>query len=539
MKVVRNAVEAFGADYLQWRGLVRPLINACFRAAPSTEQMAKQSKNPRLVPWIMRIMMVLVGVFFAAFSGFLPSLFLFSLVALSAVGALVFFMLLQDFQAVAVSPIDHEVLGHRPVGPRTYLATRLAVTMAHEGIVAGLLMGPAVLVCGFRFGWLPAAGLVLATLLLVLSIVLALIAVYATLIEKVGRERLTRALTYMQLLLSCIYLIPLLLQERMIAAIEGMGEGGPEGWLLALPTTWFAGFVSLLSGGSAPGDWLAAAAAVASCGALGWFARDKLSLSSAQQLGSAQNTQTKRRSERSRSLRRAALPKRLNVATTLIRGQFRHDTQLRLGAFSMLPLFVIYFFLSLRAPGTVDPFIPGAATLPLVGIHFAILAAPVLYLEMLYASDSYQAGWIFFATPADRSRVAADARHCVTLFLFLPFLVMAAISLAWLFEAVWHGVAHALFLGCLGILAMQVSQYLAPRLPFTLPRKQRRTAAMLGQMACMGLLSGVLGPYTKFAYPRPAWAIGTFAVAALSVGVMERLLPRRLNRRLRWLESEG
>ena len=269
------------------------------------------------------------------------------------------------------------------------------------------------------------------------------------------------------------------------------------------------------------------------------MARDKLSLSSAQKLGARLQAQSRETSERGRPGRPGIKLRRLNAAATLIRGQFRHDTQFRMGAFALLPLFVIYLFLTLREPGTVDPFVLGATVFPLFGIHFAVLAAPVMYLEMLFASDSYRAGWIFFATPVDRARVASDARHCVTLFLFLPFLAVVAISLAWRFDAIWHGLAHAFLLGCVGILAMQVSQYLAPRLPFTLPQKQRRNFVIGGQLALMGILSAFLGPYTAFAYPRPSRAIGTFAFVALSVIVMEVLLPRRLNRRLRWLESEG
>lgn len=539
MKLLRLAVEATGADYAQWRGLVRPLMKTGFRGAPSAEQIAKQSKRPKLVPWMMRFMMLFVGLFIAALCGFLPGLFLFSLVALSGVALFVFFMLLQDFQAVAVSPLDHQVLGHRPVSPRTYLLTRLTVTMAHEGLVSSLLVGPSVIVCGFRFGWLPAAGLLLATGLMVLGLVLALIAMYSTLIDKVGADKLKRVLAYSQLLLSCVYLVPLLLQERAFAVIEAMDGVGLEGWLVALPTAWFAAFASLFSGSPGPGEWLGAGAAVASCGGLGWLARDKLSLSSAQKLGATLQAQSREHSERGRPARPGIRFKRLNATATLIRGQFRHDTQFRMGAFALLPLFVIYLFLTLREPGTVDPFVSGATVFPLFGIHFAVLAAPVMYLEMLFASESYRAGWIFFATPVDRARVASDARHCVTLFLFVPFLVVVAISLAWRFDAIWHGLAHAFLLACVGILAMQVSQYLAPRLPFTLPQKQRRNFVIAGQMALMGLLSGLLGPYTAFAYPRPSWAIGTFAFVAVGVMVMEGLLPRRLNRRLRWLESEG
>ena len=540
MSVLRVAVEALGADYVQWRGLVGPLIRVGFRTSQSTAQITQQGKKPRLVSWLMTLMMGLMGLFLALMAFILPKLFLLSLLVVTATALVVFFLLLANFQAVAVSPSDYQVLGYRPVSPRTYLLTRLTVTLAHQGIVAGLLAGPSVVVCGFRFGWICAVVLVLAVAMTVLGITLALISIYGSIIRRVGARRLTRTLSYIQLSLAGIYVIPLLLMERVEPSLEGLRELAPEGWILALPTVWFASIASLAGGGAGMSEWLAAALAFASLGVLGWIARDKLSLASAQQLGQVLENQAQSDSEQKHSGGKGELLGRLNVAARLIRGQFRHDTRFRMGVFGMVPLLVIYVAMSIRAPGTVDPFVGGATTFPLLGIHLAVLLAPVVFLEQLYANQSYRAGWIFYATPVDRARLAGDARHCVTLFFFVPFLALAGICLAWLFEAVWHALAHVVLLGCLGVLGMQVSQFLAPRLPFALPVKRKRTSVLpsLLMIAVSGLGVAV-GPYTVFAYARPGWAIGTFVGVAVGVGLMELLLPGRLNRRLRWLESEG
>lgn len=540
MNLVSGAVGALGGDYRQWRALFRTLIKVGFRTSLAAEQMTQQGKRTGFVSWMMVIAMGIVGAYVGVLTLIAPGPFSLGLFALTTAVIAVFFLLLANFQSVAISPMDYQALGHRPVSPRTYLLARLAVTFAHQGINAGLIVGPSVVVCGIRFGWLAAIGLALAAGLLLLTIVLALIAFYSGLIEKVGANRLSRAMSYSQLFLGAIYLVPVLFMDKLAPHLRTMQALEPEGWLLTLPSAWFAGLAGLFGGAGAAGHWLCAALALSVPVALGWVARDRLSLASAQKLAESVSVDTDRQSKRRRQAGNRMRLGRLSVASGLIRGQFRHDTQFRMGVFSLVPLVVFYFIMALRNSGSVDPFVPGSSVWPLFGIHFALLLAPTLLLEQLHWSTSYRAGWIFFSTPVDRARLAADARHCVSLYFLVPFLAVAGACLAWLFEAVWHALVHVVLLGLVGVFLMQANQYLWPRLPFTMrPVQRRQTGLLVGQMAGMGLMSALVGPYASFAYPRPAWATGTFAVVACGVVLMESRLPRRLNRRLRWLEEQG
>ena len=431
------------------------------------------------------------------------------------------------------------MLGHRPVSPRTYLAARLAVLMASQGIAAALIAGPSVLLCGFRFGWPAAAGLLLAAFLLALLVALVLISVYAGLVGKLRGRWLSRALISVQVVLAGLYMALLLFQDRALAGLAEIGPG-PEGWLLALPTAWFAGLAAMGAGELTGGVWICLAGVVGSIGGLGWFARDKIPLNSARNLGRMQDQGAERRTARLKPAGRGEALGRIGAVATLIRAQFRHDMQLKMGAVGLLPVFGIVFLVAFQTTGTLDPFVPGASKLGLGSINFGVLAISFMIFEQLYASESYRAGWIFFATPADRARLAAQTRYCVTLFLFLPCLTFAAICFAWRFEAVWHGLVHVFLLGCLGILAMQTSQFVWPRLPFTRPlNRARAMLPIFVQLLGVGVISSLLALYAPFAYARPPWAIGTFAAAALAVVLMERILPARLNRKLRWLESEG
>ena len=538
MNPVRAVTRTLGVDYAQWRGLLRPLMNVSFRAQQDSMQRGKRTKNARPVSWPMMIVMLVIGLFIVNLAGRLPNAFALSLGTLTLVAATQLLLLLQNFEAVAVTRQDYEALGHRPVGPRTYLAARLTVIMAHQGIITALLAGPSILACGLRFGWLPAAAMILAAVLLAFCTVLLVIAAFATLMKGVGAEKLARALSYAQFLLLALYLAPMFYEEWAIALLGGVGSG-PNGWILALPTAWFAGLASLASGDFSVSAWAGLLGVLGSSGGLAWFARDKLSLASAQKLGAVASESARRRSER-QSRAWFGGPRRLGWPATLVRGQLRHDMRLRMGAIVVLSLFGFYLVLSLQMSGPMDPFVPGGSALALFGIHASVLLAPVLLLESLYASESWRAGWIFFATPADRARCAAQVRHAVTLYFFLPYLALAAIGLAWRFEQVWHGLAHALLLGCLGVLIMQLSQFLWPRLPFSLPhnRTRARLPSFVLLFGCM-FVAGPLGLYVEFAYARPAWTIGTFAGAVLGVLAMERILPARMNRKLRWMTSEG
>ena len=538
MTAVRALIEALGADYGQWRGLVRPLMQVSFRLMQNSTQAAGRGNKARPVSWFTIVLMLSIGLVFASLAGKLGNVFASSLATLTYMLVAVLFLLLQNFRAVTVTPQDYEVLGHRPVSPRTYLVARLTVVMAQQAIITALLAGPAVLVCGFRFGWMPALALLLAAVLLVFCALLLAISTFATVIENVSGERLARALTWVQLALFALYLGPLLFEEWVIALIEGVGTG-PQGWLLALPTAWFAGLATLAAGEFTAETWACLLAVLGSGGGLAWLARDKLSLASGQKLASTAAASAKSRSEGRFTGRSRPGKSRLGPAATLAWRQLRHDMRLRMGVIGTVPLFALYFILSFQMPGPVDPFVPGAnapGALALMGIHASVIVAPALLLEQLYYSESCRAAWVFYATPANRAHIAARARHFVTICFFLPYLSLAAIVLAWRFEEAWHALVHVLLLGALGVLIMQVAQFLWPRLPFALaPNHHRaRLPLFLTLLGCFALAAG-LAFYASFAYARPAWAIGTFAVLALCLAGMERVLPARLNRKLRWL----
>ena len=538
MTAIRALIEALGADYGQWRGLVRPLMQVSYRVLQDSMQVAGRKANARPVSWFAIFLMLMFGVLISNLAGIPGNAFSLSLTVLTYVAVTVLYLLLQNFRAVTVTPQDYEVLGHRPVSPRTYLIARLTVVMAQQAIMTTLLAGPSVLACGFRFGWMPALALLLAALLIVFCAVLFAISTFATVIENVGVERLARALTWTQVVLLPLYLGPLFYEEWVSALIEGVGRG-PQGWLLVLPTAWFAGLATLAAGEFTAETWACLLAVLGSSGGLAWLARDKLSLASGRKFASMAAADAKSRSAGRFTGRIRPGKSRLGPAATLAWRQLRHDMRLRMGVIGTVPMFALYFIVMLQLSGPVDPFVSGAnalGALGLVGIHASVMIAPAMLLEQLYHSESWRAAWVFFAAPANRAHIAVRARHIVTICFFLPYLALAAIGLAWRFEEVWHGLVHAVLLGGLGVLIMQVAQFLWPRLPFALAPNRHRARLPLFLTLLGGFsLAAALAFYASFAYARPAWAIGTFAALALCLAGMERVLPARLNRKLRWL----
>ena len=233
-------------------------MNLSYRQLQDRMHRGALGSKARPVAWFAIVMMLFFGLMIANLAARLPNAFSLNLTVLTLVAVTMCYFLLQDFRAVAVTPQDYEVLGHRPVSPRTYLLVRLTVIMAQQAIMTALLAGPSALVCGFRFGWPPALALFLAALLLVFCAVLLALSTFATVIEKTGGKWLARALTWVQLAMIALYIGPLLFESWVTALMEGVGVG-PQGWLLALPTAWFAGLASLASGEFTACCWAASA----------------------------------------------------------------------------------------------------------------------------------------------------------------------------------------------------------------------------------------------------------------------------------------
>ena len=219
------------------------------------------------------------------------------------------------------------------------------------------------------------------------------------------------------------------------------------------------------------------------------FVGHRLSLSYAERLGVMLADS---RPERSRTGRDVLVTRwfssELRVVSTLVRGQFRNDMNFRLAVLSMLPITLLYIFMSLDDGGLPDPFLHlGYEARGLGLIHFAVLGMPLILMENLFRSESYRAAWIFFSTPVDRARLIGNVGNSVAIFFLLPYLAVLAGVFVWSFGSFWHAVIHTAVLGLLAHLALQMLLLAAPRLPFSEPvRKGARIGSFMGAVLLKG-----------------------------------------------------
>ena len=556
MTILRRAVEALGADYSQWRVLTGVMLKCDLRSPNALQMGSPRKKGGRgaRLPWAPLVMHTFFGILIAATieafieatgggSSPLPSVPVVHFAgafALFLISSLVGMIILVDFNSVVVSPDDYQVLAHQPVSSRTYFVVKVTNVLLYTGLVGALLGAPAAILFLFWAGPLLTVAWVVAVMGAVVWTSLAIVCVYAVLVHLIRPQRLRRVLSYVQLLMSVAVFAPMLLM-RTFDRIP-LVEAGPPAALMLVPPTWFAGLLPLAAGEGSAATVLSVVAAFGTIAVLVRYAAGRLSLSYAERLGAiASSSETVRRPAREGGLTMRWFPPRLRVVATLMRGQFRHDMSFRLAVLSLLPITVIYVLMGVGDEGLGDPFVePGFAADGMPLIHLAVLGMPLSLMENLYRSESFRASWIFFASPVDRAGLISGTGTCVTILFLVPYLAALAGLLAWAFGDLWHGVGHAVVLGLIVHLAIQLRILVNPRLPFSQPpRKGSRMGAIFGVMLLAGLAIGVLPLLLWAVYARVEWTIAMILVLAVGGALMPRFVTAWIRPRVGQLEFNG
>lgn len=533
--LLRRPIEALGADYAQWRALTRVMWKIDRNRSGGAVRMGRQTRGS--FPWKLALY-GLFGAFTAVVAGIVPGLLLSATVALSMLGMTVCGIILLDFHAVVVSPDDYAVLGHQPVSSRTYFVVKVTNVLLHTGIIGGLVGGPAVIPFlaghGLAVGaaWLGAvAGTTVAS-------TVGMISVYAALLARVSPDRLSRALSWAQLLLVTVFAVGALFYGEVMDALRTADV--PLWAVLLAPPAWFASLLVLASGEWTANAASAVLAALAGTAGLVYVAAHRLSLSYSERLGALLAAKDAGRSSSWTGVAFAGrLSPELRVVATLMRAQFRHDMRFRMAILGVLPITVIYVLMALQDGALPDPFIErGFAASELFPIHMVAVLMPLTLVDNFFRSDSYRAAWVFFVSPVDRGRLVVGAGDCVALFFLLPYAALLGLVLAWSFGDAWHGIAHAAVLGLFARLVVQLRVAASPHLPFSLPSNKGGFsgslfgAFLLGMFAIGVVLPLVLGA----AYSTTASSIATIGILFGAGVLMSARGARRVRSRVEALE---
>ena len=489
--MLNRVLTSLGVDAVQWRALARTYIAIDFRPTGGAIRQDGNARSGAAPLGGLLFISAIGGAAFAFIAAAAPDALVSASLLTTYAAANTMMMLLIDFTGIVVSPDDYAILGHRPVGSRTYFAARLAAVCVYVAAISlALALFPAI-VYGVRLGALAVPATLLAVLLCDLSVAVLVITGYVGLLRWVHPAKLRRAMSYLQLVAATsfyvmYYLATTAFQSAFLTTVTF--DDAP--WLWGIPFTWFAAFIAIASGTTSAAAWLAAGAAVlltASCVPL---AAGRLSLDYARRIGevSAVGEPAVRR----RELRLPGFGRgEARAVALLVRAQFRFDQRFRMGVLGILPLTGFYMLLGMGGGALDDPFT--ASVRPSgPGVFFAIVFIPMTLHAALTASESWRAAWIFFATPVSHARVVVAAKNFVAVYFLGSYLVVLAAVWSYYFDAVWHAVIHAAFAGLLAHALLQLAVIVKPALPFSAePRKAEGSFTMFWVILLGSIAAGI------------------------------------------------
>lgn len=542
--MIDRVLAAAGIDPVQWRALTGAYLRMDLRRGAGAVRPREQSSRFRGSP--------LTGLLFVtAFTSLMLSLLAWTLedvmmfaTILTTYGALnTAMLLLVDFTGIVVSPDDYRVLGSRPVGSRTFFAARLAAILVYV-VALGIALAafPALALWVVRgLGFATFAATFAAVVLCDMCTAVLVIGGYAALLGRVHPRRLTRALSYLQLLASMLflggyYLATLAFEQSRLRQLSF----AELRWLWLDPASWFAALVAIAGGTAGQIEWLAAVAAITLTIGCVPLASGRLSLEYAERLAEIGATSESAGGGRSLMTRVPGFARHeAHAVALLVRAQFRYDNRFRLAVLSILPLTVFYILLGLRSEALADPFSgePGGGAGPL---YFAVVFLPMTLHASLRVSDSWRAAWIFFAAPADPARLIVAAKNFVSVWFIGGYLAGLAIFWSFFYDRVWHAFVHALVIGLLAHLLLQAAVILRPEIPFAAePRQAQRTSQLWLLFLVAGVIGGFIPIALPFVYARGSWTMGMLVLLAGVTAAAEYAVRLRAREAIMEMEFRG
>jgi hypothetical protein len=162
---------------------------------------------------------------------------------------------------------------------------------------------------------------------------------------------------------------------------------------------------------------------------------------------------------------------------------------------------------------------------------------PMTLHSALSVSESWRAGWIFFAAPASHAKLVVGAKNFVSVYFLGSYVAALAVLWSFYYQRVWHAVVHALFAGLLAHLLLQLAVMMKPTLPFaTEPRRAERSSGLLLVIFVATFASALMPLAAPFIYSSATLTIVAFLFLALVTAGMEYALRLRVQEAIGDLE---
>ncbi|MBM83687.1 MAG: hypothetical protein CMJ78_24270 [Planctomycetaceae bacterium] len=443
-------LERFGIQTRSFRALLTALILMDLRGPHYTKATGTQPKHV-ISPlfWVVGqcltlsaitslVLFLRVDVFFYAFVGLAISM----LVIATTV--------LVEFNEIVVDPRDLDIIGHRPVAPRTYSAARFCNLLFYVSImflalnIFPAIVGAALYDAGF---WYAPAYLVASFCgsLLIVCVVLLLLSMLgrSTIVEK-WKELL--AWTQILLILVAGYGGQLMFRNKSYA-VE-MWAAYPPDWIKYLPPTWLARFVeqaaiepqtttlataggllAITAGGIALTVWR-----------ISMLYRTMQPMTATSRMTRMPTTQIGTLAIGLTALVCSSHSERTGF--WLSRTMLARDGTLRMRCLLSLNMVVAVVILGLGTSQFANPMIErdtALVTLPILAVYLIALAVPPIVHNMTFSSHS-EASWVFRSAPIDAAEFVNGVCKTIQVFVVTPLCILLCVVMM----AAWRAPVSAL-----------------------------------------------------------------------------------------------
>jgi hypothetical protein len=487
-------------DWRQVRLLIRINIINDFRGVnnPFSGNATKRGKIPGIV--ILMLMNLLMSIFLGMLHLFINDFFTGLVIAGLGAMSVVALQILLEFGHTIISPDEYYIIGPHPVTSKTFYIAKLAHLLAYVTVLSSTVsLAPAIFAAvtvksfwafpvTYLHGWITCS---FASALL--------INLYTLILKKVDRVRMERILGYLHMfMIILIYLGIYILPHSMKTMFTDI-DISTMPWLKAVPSYWFAAWVRLAETGWDLQTFILGIVGIVLFLALGGFAVSYLSLSYAESLGRAslrrQSEQKQNTGGRLSRLYYTLTTPEDRAVISLVRANFKHDTQFRMSVLGFIPLLLFYFIYGLIKAGSDvrDPLNPLPDTQVVTNLLFglAVVIMPHMMYSVIHFSKSWRASWVFHATPIDPTRLVKAVNRVTTGLTAIPAGLLIGAMYIYLFGNILHAVMHTLFLLTTALIGLKVLNLFTVKIPFSQDRSTGSTVK--GTLKPMFLAMFVLG----------------------------------------------
>jgi hypothetical protein len=533
--MIDAALARLDVDPVQWRALVRSLLRIEYPARHRGAGARQADRAGRALAGTL-FAYGLYGATPAVVFGVGASVEMGGSIAILITMFAVGMSLLVGDAADLIEPRDLQILGHRPVSSRTYLAVRVSTLIFRSMLISAMTLVAPAIVLVFKYemhGLAIVAGLLAGSQIAGAAMTLLVVVSFGILLRRAGTERLQRYVAYASSIAAfAMWMSVLVITRGSVGKVIGGFTMVSPLWYL-LPPTWFASFAIL-----AAGEWSALALtgvilSVATVIAGGWFIRDKLSMTYSTDVARVSAVSSAKGSVATLKWIRGLTDETRAVAI-LVRSQLEHDTKFRMAFISLLPVTIVYM---LMGGPPADPFVPHAGDVNGANIgliQVAVLFLPMTLRQVIVNSESHKAAWIFNVTPARRDELVLSSRNLVAICFLFPYLALLAALFSAAFGDTSHALLHAFFLGLFALTLFQVGLAMLPQLPFSRPlaTNDRFGSQLMIMLVTVGV--GMIGfmLVSAFAYRHPPRLIAV-TIVMIAIGWLMTAITRWRVRRMK------